>query len=204
MLFQIGLAATATSKQIRIVGTANVHGETDPCGWKKKPLGGLARKATIIDNLRSEGFDVLILDAGNLLFKKEILGPGTPTETGKMTAEIIITAFNDIGCHAFSPGSKDFAAGLKFVREMQTLANFPFISANIKDINGNRLFDPYLIIDVEGVSLGIIGLASNFTHSEVRFYGVAQPADFSKPSNTADFHNLAPKKYYKLLGTGPI
>jgi hypothetical protein len=32
MLFQIGLAETAPSKQIRIVGTANVHGETDPCG----------------------------------------------------------------------------------------------------------------------------------------------------------------------------
>ena len=32
MLFQICLAETATSKQIRIVGTANVHGETDPCG----------------------------------------------------------------------------------------------------------------------------------------------------------------------------
>ena len=32
MLIQIGLAETATSKQIRIVSTANVHGETDPCG----------------------------------------------------------------------------------------------------------------------------------------------------------------------------
>ena len=32
MLFQISLAETAISKQIRIVGTANVHGETDPCG----------------------------------------------------------------------------------------------------------------------------------------------------------------------------
>ena len=95
------------------------------------------------------------------------MGPGSPAETAKMTAEIIVAAFNDIGCHAFSPGSKDFAAGLNFVQEMQALANFPFISANIKDINGNRLFDPYLIIDVEGVSLGIIGLASNFIHSEV-------------------------------------
>ena len=88
-------------------------------------------------------------------------------ETGKMTAEIIVSAFNEIGCHAFSPGSKDFAAGLTFVQEMQKLANFPFISANIQDINGNRLFDPYLIVDVEGVSVGIIGLASNFMHSEV-------------------------------------
>ena len=74
---------------------------------------------------------MLILDAGNLLFKKESLSPGTPTEVGKMTAEIIVSAFNEIGCHAFSPGSKDFAAGLTFVQEMQKLANFPFISANI-------------------------------------------------------------------------
>ncbi len=101
------------------------------------------------------------------MFKKESLIPGTPTETGKMTAETIVSAFNGIGCHGFSPGSKDFAAGLAFVQEMQMLANFPFISANIQDINGNRLFDPYLIIDVEGVSVGIIGLASNFMHSEV-------------------------------------
>ena len=84
-----------------------------------------------------------------------------------MTAEIIVSAFNDIGCHAFSPGSKDFAVGLDFIQEMQMLANFPFISANILDVNGNRLFDPYLIADVEGVSVGVIGLASKFIHSDV-------------------------------------
>ena len=78
-----------------------------------------------------------------------------------------MSAFNDIGCHAFSPGSKDFAAGLDFVQKMQMLAKFPFISANIMDVNGNRLFDPYLIAEVESVSIGIIGLASKFTHSEV-------------------------------------
>lgn len=32
MLIQAGLAEAAASKQIRIVSTANVHGETDPCG----------------------------------------------------------------------------------------------------------------------------------------------------------------------------
>ena len=84
-----------------------------------------------------------------------------------MTAEIIVSTFNEIGCHAFSPGSKDFAAGLKFIQKMQMMANYPFISANILDVNGNRLFDPYIIADVEGVSVGIIGLASNFIHSDI-------------------------------------
>jgi len=32
ILIQTGLAEMTTSKQIRIVSTANVHGETDPCG----------------------------------------------------------------------------------------------------------------------------------------------------------------------------
>ena len=32
ILFQVGLAETSATKQIRIVSTANVHGETDPCG----------------------------------------------------------------------------------------------------------------------------------------------------------------------------
>ena len=32
MLIQTGLAEVAASKKIRIVSTANVHGETDPCG----------------------------------------------------------------------------------------------------------------------------------------------------------------------------
>jgi len=32
MLFQVALAETVQSRQIRIVSTANVHGETDPCG----------------------------------------------------------------------------------------------------------------------------------------------------------------------------
>ena len=92
--------------------------------------------------MRSEGFDVIILDAGNLLFKKENLGPGTPKEIAKATAKIIISGFNEIGCAAFSPGSKDFAAGLSFVQEMQSISKFPFISANIHDVNGNRIFDP--------------------------------------------------------------
>ena len=164
---QICIVFASDLKQIRIVSTANVHGETDPCGWKKKPLGGLARKASVIDELRSDGFDVVVLDAGNLLFKKETLDPGSPTEIAKLTGEIIINSFNKIGCKAFSPGSKDFAAGLAFVQEMQNLANFPFISANIFDINGDRIFDPYTIIEIDGLSLGIVGLASTFNHPEL-------------------------------------
>ena len=32
LLVQIGVVGATESKKIRIVSTANVHGETDPCG----------------------------------------------------------------------------------------------------------------------------------------------------------------------------
>ena len=32
ILFQVGLTEITPARQIRIVSTANVHGETDPCG----------------------------------------------------------------------------------------------------------------------------------------------------------------------------
>ena len=50
---------------------------------------------------------------------------------------------------------------------MQTRATFPFVSANIQDINGSRIFDPYIIVDIEDMSVGIIGLASSFNHPEL-------------------------------------
>ena len=88
------LANFSSLDEIKLVLTSNVNGETDPCGWKKKPMGGLARKSTIINNLRSEGHDVIVADAGNLFFKKDKLSSGVTIETAKETSNIIIECFN--------------------------------------------------------------------------------------------------------------
>ena len=119
MLVSLINAQTAESVSVHILGTTNVNGETDPCGWKKKPLGGLARKATIVDELVSSNNEVAIVDAGNLFFKKDQLSPGVTTEIASVTADIILNAFNEIGCDAFSPGSQDFALGLDFLLKME-------------------------------------------------------------------------------------
>ena len=56
----------------RIIASANINNEIDPCGWKKKPTGGLARRATVIDDFKEDVRNHYIVDAGNLLFKKTI------------------------------------------------------------------------------------------------------------------------------------
>ena len=74
----------------RIIASANINNEIDPCGWKKKPTGGLARRATVIDGFKKEIKNHYVVDAGNLLFKKTILEPGVSGEVALINADIIL------------------------------------------------------------------------------------------------------------------
>ena len=163
-LLSINIFSILISKDlITIVGTTNVHGEIDPCGWKKKPLGGLARKATILEQIKNENITPLVIDSGNLFFKKEKVEPGITIETAKVNAEVIMKSFNKMGCDAFSPGVKDFAGGKDYLLRLERKSNFPFISSNIAHSSNNKLiFDPYTIKNINGYEIGIIGLSSNF------------------------------------------
>ena len=146
---------------INIIATANVHGEIDPCGWKKKPLGGLARKATILEQYNNED-NLYVVDAGNLFFSSETLEPGIATEIALINADIILNSFNKMGCNAFSPGSKDFSAGKEFMLSSSKDASFPFVSCNIFDSSRNLLFEPYIMSEQNGIRVAFIGLTSIF------------------------------------------
>ena len=130
-------------------------------------MGGLARKSTIVNNLRNEGHDVIVADAGNLFFKKDKLSTGVTIETAKETSNIIVECFNAIGCDVFSPGSHDFAAGFEFLKTLEKKSNFPFISANIFGKYGEKIFEPYIIIEKQGKKIGFLGLASVFINENV-------------------------------------
>ena len=130
-------------------------------------MGGLARKSTIVNDLKQQGYDVLVADAGNLFFKKDKLSSGVTIETAKETAKIIVECFNAIGCDVFSPGSHDFAGGFDFLKELKGNSQFPFISANIFGKYGEQIFDPYVIVEKQGKKIGFIGLSSVFINNQV-------------------------------------
>ena len=161
------ISSTTISSDIVILSSANVHGEIEPCGWKKKPLGGLARKATIIDNVKLEGYNPIIVDAGNLFFKSNKPVVGLNSEINKINANVIVESFNLIGCDALSIGENDLSNGLDYILKLKENANFPFISANLVDKDNNLIFNPYVVVDRGDVRVAFIGLASSFSNSEV-------------------------------------
>ncbi len=130
-------------------------------------MGGLARKSTIIKDLKKEGNEVIVADAGNLFFKKDRISSGITVDTAKETAKIIVDCFNAIGCDVFSPGSHDFAAGFDFLKNLEDRSNFPYISANIFSKNGEQLYEPYIIVEKQGKKIGFLGLSSVFLNEEL-------------------------------------
>ncbi|MCF7826684.1 MAG: hypothetical protein K9M55_06950 [Candidatus Marinimicrobia bacterium] len=74
-------------------------------------------------------------------------------------ARAIVESYNLMGCKVMNVGTNDLAGDIGFIMEMQQNANYPFISANTKDAATDKfLFEPYSIIEIQGKTLGFVGV----------------------------------------------
>ncbi len=100
---------------------------------------------------------MLLLDAGNLLFKRPSVAAGPSQE--HLTAEAIIRIYQDIGYDAVGIGPLDMAGGIDLLQS-SAADNFPWISANIIDAAGNPLFHQWISKEVQGVEVVITALTA--------------------------------------------
>ena len=116
-------------RSLSIIYTSELRGTIEPCGWKGKRRGGLARKATYLKALSSTKKIFLVLDSGNLLFNRN---PRSESEKiqKKLKSDLIVKAYNEMGCTALNLGRLDLACGLDYLKKKEKEAKFPFISAN--------------------------------------------------------------------------
>ena len=121
-------------------------------------MGGLSRKYTAINELRSQGRDPVILDAGDLLFTVPVLHDSNRvSEIFRGTA--MLEGFDKIGCDAINVGYQEFAAGHDMLMDLIAQTSTPFISANLLDPQTEEpIFEPYTIIKRGEITFGVIGL----------------------------------------------
>src|SRR5438128_1201201 len=60
----------ARGKQITLVYSSNGDGDYEQCGCPVHPLGGVTRRATVIDRARADADAALVLDAGDLFLPR--------------------------------------------------------------------------------------------------------------------------------------
>jgi 2',3'-cyclic-nucleotide 2'-phosphodiesterase (5'-nucleotidase family) len=115
-----------------------------------------------VKDLRESQKGVLVLDSGDLLFKK-YMNPIQENELKGMTekAQLIVESFNLTGYDAMGIGDDDLTLGKEFLLEISKKANFPFLSSNLlNEASGKVLFQSSLIKEINGLRIGIFSLLS--------------------------------------------
>jgi len=121
-------------------------------------MGGLPRRATFITQEKAEGIDTLILDSGNLVADKPLAEPSL--EPAKAKARLILKAMDRTGYAAAAIGEMDLYLGLDLLRSLSDMTKVSFLSANLTDQKGKTLFEPHRLLEVGGITVGVIGLTA--------------------------------------------
>lgn len=142
-------------KKITILHTNDVHSHIDPFPGdhpKNPNAGGVSRRAALIQKIRSEEPNVLLLDAGDIF-------QGTPYFNyygGELEFKLMSMMQYDLA----TMGNHDFDNGIEGFYTQLPHANFEFVSANydFKNTVLNGLVKPYKIFVKDGIKIGIFGL----------------------------------------------
>jgi 2',3'-cyclic-nucleotide 2'-phosphodiesterase (5'-nucleotidase family) len=157
----------APSKELSIIYTNSNNGELKDCGCPHHPLGGMARRAKWVQDLKqgvtsgvaSPPRQVLQVDAGDGFFAYQSPGlPASPSDQAK--AKVIARALAKMGEDAINAGSQDFGAGFDFLKnDLAGQNHLPLISSNLFDKQKQDYpFPRQLVIERAGLRIGVFGL----------------------------------------------
>jgi 5'-nucleotidase len=165
---QIGVASTLTmvggltlpsfrgkQRHITILHTNDTHSQIEPfkpTHHRHPNQGGVARRATLIEQIRTQNKNTLLLDAGDIF-------QGTPYFNyfgGALEFKLMSMLKYDVA----TIGNHDFDNAIDGLYKQLPNAKFDFVSANYNFENTvlDTHVKPYQIIVKDGIKIGIFGL----------------------------------------------
>jgi 2',3'-cyclic-nucleotide 2'-phosphodiesterase (5'-nucleotidase family) len=145
----LGLIGSARTDTVLILHTNDIHAHlrADYDG-----SGGLPFVSGYIDRERSKRSDVLVLDAGDVAEKGDLVAFATD-------CELVYEAMGRIGFDAGAPGNHDHDFGVPQLHRFAALADpMRMLCINLVDENGVPEFAPSSVFEVDGVRVGVIGM----------------------------------------------
>lgn len=178
VLHPFSVRAQAKQAHLRIMETTDIHVNVLPYDYyadKPNDTMGLARTATLIDAVRKEATNAMLVDNGDFL-QGNPMGDYIAYEKGMKDGDIhpVIKGTNLLGYECSTLGNHEFNYGLSFMDKVLAGANYPFVCANL--IKGTELaanprddklyLKPYVILEKKikdgtgaelPIKVGIIG-----------------------------------------------
>jgi 5'-nucleotidase len=171
------LFGAANAAELTVLHTSEHHGTVQPIeDGPYKGLGGVARRAALIEKIRREAKNILLVDSGDLVI-------GTAMSSVFRGAPDI-AAMSLMRYDAQALGNHDFDFGLAHLRELKKSARFPFLCTNMKPkLPG--VCEPYAIKTVGGLRIGVLGLLGGKTFPDFFEANVAKELDAREPLGAA-------------------
>ena len=156
---------TKKKKHITILHTNDTHSHLEPFDashYKYANKGGVARRATLVENIRKENPNTLLFDAGDIF-------QGTPYFNyfgGELEFKLMSMLKYDLA----TLGNHDFDNSIDGFYKQLPNAKFNFVSANydFKNTILDTHVKPYQIFIKDGIKIGVFGLG-------IKLKGLVQP-----------------------------
>lgn len=175
-LHPFAVQAQANQAHLRILETTDLHVAVfayDYYGDTPNNTMGLARTASIIDSIRAEAGNSMLVDNGDII-QGNPMGDYIAYEKGlEDNVHPIIRAMNTLAYEVATLGNHEFNYGLEFLDKALAGAEFPFVSSNLvrgelaaSPLEDETYIKPYIIIDREltdgsgssrTIKIGVIG-----------------------------------------------
>lgn len=151
--------AATNQAHLRILSTTDLHVHVHPYDYyADKPIDtvGLSRTATIIEEVRAESTNSILVDNGDFL-QGNPMGDYIAYERGMSDGDLhpVVQAMNVLGYDCGTLGNHEFNYGVPFMDKVVQGVNFPMVCSNFVNKLGadgrsdDMFYKPYTILDRE-------------------------------------------------------
>lgn len=170
-----------SAQKVVIIATNDTHSQIDPSD--EDGMGGVLRRKVVIDSIRSANENVLLIDAGDPV-------QGT-MYFNLFKGEVENMVMNELGYDIRVLGNHEFDNGMVSLKDNLKKATSDLLSTNYRfdDPEMAAMFKPYLIKNIDGAKIGIIGvnLRPKGMIAEGNYDGV-EYLDAMKAANSTAWH----------------
>ena len=175
ILFIFGFLALTVNilyaKNVTILYTGQTHAMLYPCCCPIQTDGGIARRSSLIKILRKKYPQLLLLDSGNFTAGGLMDEYTQSVQLDTQRTLVNFKAMELMQYDAVGIGSDEFNFGQGFFSQNIRKYNPAYLSANLE----TDKVTPYIIRNINGVKIAIIGLTGLSAHQKAEGLKISEP-----------------------------